>query len=81
MSISIRRLIAPVLVIAGGIGVFALLHVTKPEPEKSTEEPRPTSVYTAPVQQSDAVLEVTTQGELLLLQLLLLFLYNQRKER
>ena len=63
MSISIRRLIAPVLVIAGGIGVFALLHATKPEPEKSTEEPRPTSVYTAPVQQSDAVLEVTTQGE------------------
>ena len=63
MSISKRRLIAPVLVIAGGVGIFFLLHATKPEPEKSTEEPRPTSVYTAPVQQSDAVLEVTTQGE------------------
>ena len=63
MTISIRRLIAPVLAIAGGIGIFALLHATKPEPEKSTEEPRPTSVYTAPVQQSNTVLEVTTQGE------------------
>ena len=63
MSISIRRLILPVLVIAGGGGIFAILHATKPEPDKATEKPRPTSVYTAPVQHSDAVLEVTTQGE------------------
>jgi RND family efflux transporter MFP subunit len=63
MTISIRRLLAPVLVIAGGAGIYALLHATKPEPEKSNEEPRPTSVYTSPVQQSDEVLQVTTQGE------------------
>lgn len=63
MSISVRRLLAPVLVVAGGAGIFALLHATKPEPEEATEGPRPTSVYTAPVERSDTLLEVHTQGE------------------
>ena len=63
MSVKIRRLIAPIVVIAGGMGMYSLLHATKPEPEKATEEPRPTSVYTAPAQATDATLTVTTQGE------------------
>jgi len=58
-----RRVLAPIVVIAGGIGIYALLHATKPEPDKSTEEPRPTSVYTALAEQSDIVLKVETQGE------------------
>ena len=58
-----RRVLAPILVIAGGIGIYSLLHATKPEPDKSTEEPRPTSVYTALAEQSDIVLKVETQGE------------------
>ena len=63
MPISLRRLLAPILVVAGGAGIFALLHATKPEPEEATEAPRPTSVYTAPVERSDTLLEVHTQGE------------------
>ncbi|MEP0202370.1 MAG: efflux RND transporter periplasmic adaptor subunit [Halioglobus sp.] len=58
-----RRVLAPIVVIAGGIGIYSLLHATKPEPDKSTEEPRPTSVYTALAEQSDIVLKVETQGE------------------
>ena len=63
MSTRFRRVLAPIVVIAGGIGIYALLHATKPEPDKSTEEPRPTSVYTALAEQSDIVLKVETQGE------------------
>ncbi|MBN7797487.1 efflux RND transporter periplasmic adaptor subunit [Parahaliea mediterranea] len=63
MGKTIIRVLAPLLVIAGGVGVSVLLHATKPQPEKSGDKARPVSVYTAPVQRQDVVLEVFTQGE------------------
>ena len=49
--------------LAGGIGAYALLHVSKPPPEKSEEGPRPISVYTESVKQEPVMLKVTTQGD------------------
>lgn len=63
MAKNIVKVIAPVTVLAASIGAYALLQVTRPEPEKNEEGPRPTSVYTATVESHSAALEVTTQGE------------------
>ena len=63
MPAALTRLVTPLLVIAASIGIYNLLHATKPEPEKSEEGPRPISVYTAPVTQSDITLRVHTSGE------------------
>ena len=57
------RIIAPIAVIAVSVGAYALLQISRPEPEKNEAGPRPTSVYTATVSQEDASLEVITQGE------------------
>jgi RND family efflux transporter MFP subunit len=59
----ITRILAPILVLAASVGAYAVLHATKPEPEKSNEGPRPTSVFTTKVTQRSVALEVTTQGE------------------
>lgn len=53
----------PIGVIAAGAGIYALLHLLKPEPEKKDEPPRALSVFVQPVTQSDIPLKVTTQGE------------------
>ena len=51
------------MVVGIGIGIYALLHAAKPEPEKKEEPPRALSVYVQPVNRSDIPLRVTTQGE------------------
>ncbi|RLQ21889.1 efflux RND transporter periplasmic adaptor subunit [Seongchinamella sediminis] len=63
MTRKLVKILAPVIVIAASAGAYALLQVTRPEPEKNTEGPRPTSVYTAAVSQQATALEVITQGE------------------
>lgn len=63
MTNKLLKLGAPLLVIAGSLGAYALLQATKPEPEKSDEGPRPTSVYTVDVVRDSVALQVTTQGE------------------
>lgn len=63
MSVTISRIVAPLLVIAASLGAYALLHAAKPPPEKSVEAPRPISVHTAGVQQGTVTLQVLTQGE------------------
>jgi len=63
MSVIFSRVVAPVLIIAASLVAYTLLHAAKPKPEKSTEAPRPISVYTAPVQQGTLTLQVATQGE------------------
>lgn len=63
MTKKLVKILAPVVVIAVSAGAYALLQATRPEPEKNTEGPRPTSVYTAPVSQQATALEVITQGE------------------
>lgn len=62
MSFPIIRFLTPVLVVAFGIGMYMLLHATKPEPEKSTEAPRPVSVYTEIARAESITLKVNTQG-------------------
>jgi RND family efflux transporter MFP subunit len=57
------RALTPVLVLAGGFGVYQLLQVTAPQPAQSEDRARPVSVYTAPVQRREVVLDVHTQGE------------------
>lgn len=59
----LKKILAPLGVVALGIGVFALLQVSKPEPEKSEKEIRALSVFVEPVQRSDVTLNVHTQGE------------------
>ena len=63
MTNKLLTVLAPLIVIAGSIGGYALLQATKPEPEKNDQGPRPTSVYTVDVQRDSVALEVTTQGE------------------
>jgi len=53
----------PIGVIAVGAGIYGLLHLLKPEPEKKDEPRRALSVFVRPVIQSDIPLKVTTQGE------------------
>ncbi len=63
MASKLVKIVAPLAVIAVSAGAFALLQASRPEPEQNEEGPRPTTVYTAPVQQQSASLEVITQGE------------------
>jgi RND family efflux transporter MFP subunit len=57
------RILLPLGVIGAGIGIYALLHAMKPEPEKKEEPPRAVSVFVQPVNRSDIPLKVITQGE------------------
>ncbi len=54
---------APVAVLGAGAIAFALLHATKPEPEKKTEPLRPLTVYVEDVHRTDLDLTVKTAGE------------------
>ena len=63
MSAGIRRVVAPLLVIAASVGAYAVLHAAKPAPVKSEQPVRPIKVHTAPVQQGSVTLQVQTQGE------------------
>lgn len=57
------RVLAPLLIIGGGIGIYVLLHATKPEPDQSADPVRAVSVYTSQALRQDVDLDVTTQGE------------------
>jgi RND family efflux transporter MFP subunit len=58
----IQTIVAPFIVIGLGIGTYAMLQVTKPEPEKKEAAPRSLSVFVESVKQSDVTLKVNTQG-------------------
>lgn len=60
---SVIKFSAPVVVLAIGLGIYSLLHATKPQPEKKTEPPRPVSVFVNPVTEADMNLTVSTAGE------------------
>lgn len=57
------KIMSPLLVICAGVGVYALLHAAKPEPEKKHEPPRLVSVFVEPVKRNNVALDVITQGE------------------
>ncbi len=59
----ILRILAPVAVIAAGVGIVAAMHAVKPEPEQNEEGPRPVSLFVDPVRREAVTLEVHTGGE------------------
>lgn len=63
MASKLLKIVTPIAVLAASVGAFALLQISRPEPEKNEEGPRPTTVYTATVVEQPAQLEVITQGE------------------
>ncbi|MBT4161539.1 MAG: efflux RND transporter periplasmic adaptor subunit [Gammaproteobacteria bacterium] len=63
MKKTLIKILTPVVVVGVGIGIYALLHAAKPEPEKKDEPPRALSVFVQPVNRSDIPLKVITQGE------------------
>lgn len=56
-------IILPVAVLSAGLGIYYLLHATKPEPEKREELARPVSVFVEAVESSTVQLNISTQGE------------------
>jgi RND family efflux transporter MFP subunit len=62
MKQNMVRFLAPVVVIACAAGGYALLQVSKPEPEKNKKPLRLISVYTDSVKQENVSLKVVTQG-------------------
>jgi len=60
----ILKIVAPVAIVAVGLGTYGLLHQFKPEPQRSDEAPRPISARVVPVKQEPVSLKVTTQGEI-----------------
>jgi RND family efflux transporter MFP subunit len=63
MPKNMLRVMAPVIVLVAGVGVYLLLQVTAPQPVQSGDQARPISVYTSPVQLREVILDVETQGE------------------
>jgi len=59
----LQKIAAPVLVLVMGVGTVFVLDISKPEPEKKNEPPRPLSVFVEPVKRTDAPISISTQGE------------------
>ncbi len=59
----IAKIVAPIGIVAAGIGAFVLLDLAKPEPEKKTDPPRPLSVYIQAAEEATIALRVSTGGE------------------
>ena len=59
----VLKIVAPIALVAFGVGAFFFLDFAKPEPEKKTEPPRALSVYVSPAEQSSIALRVSTGGE------------------
>lgn len=55
--------LAPLAVLALGIGAYMVLDLTAPEPEKKEDPVRPLSVYVAPVERTTIAMSVDTGGE------------------
>ncbi|WP_025895748.1 efflux RND transporter periplasmic adaptor subunit [Kordiimonas gwangyangensis] len=59
----ILKVVAPVLVLAAGVGSVMVLAAAKEAPEKKEEAARPISLYVDEVRSESVVLSVQTQGE------------------
>ncbi|MEN0652691.1 MULTISPECIES: efflux RND transporter periplasmic adaptor subunit [Hyphobacterium] len=53
----------PVGVIVAFVAAFIVMQVTAPTPERVDPRPRPVAVFAAPIERTDVVLHVETQGE------------------
>ncbi|MFV8817790.1 efflux RND transporter periplasmic adaptor subunit [Haliea sp. E17] len=63
MQSRILKILAPVAVLAASVGIYSLLHASRPAPEKHEGVSHTTSVYVAPVVEASSALDVTTHGE------------------
>jgi len=63
MFTRIKKAAVPVAILFAGIGGFAVLDATKPQPDVTVEPPRPLSVYTESAGRASEQLVVNTQGE------------------
>lgn len=63
MANRLIKVVAPLLVVAASAAAYALLQVSRPEPEKNEDVLRAAAVYTTPVIHESGALEVVTQGE------------------
>lgn len=63
MRAKLLKFSGPILVLGLGVGAFALLKATAPEPQTEETAQRPVTVYTHLAERSDAILDVQTQGE------------------
>lgn len=62
-EVTLKKIVTPLLVLAGAVGIFMLLQANKPTPEKREQGPRPITVFVEPVERDQVTLEVVTQGE------------------
>ncbi|HSG62211.1 MAG TPA: efflux RND transporter periplasmic adaptor subunit [Pseudomonadales bacterium] len=59
----LKTIILPVLILVASVGIYQVLHATKPEPEKKEDAPRPLSLFVESVRQVDKTLNVQATGE------------------
>lgn len=59
----LKAIAIPVLIVVVSIGIYQVLHATKPEPEKKDDAPRPLALFVEPVRQVDKTLAVEVTGE------------------
>lgn len=59
----ILRVLTPIFIIVGGIVGLMVMFAAKPEPERTTGEPRPVTLFVDEVTQSAIPLTIETQGE------------------
>lgn len=56
-------IVLPVGVILAFVAAFVVMQITAPQPERVDPRPRPVAVFAAPIERTDVVLHVDTQGE------------------
>lgn len=59
----LKKAVLPLAVLVAGAVILAVLNATKPEPEVSSEPPRPLRVYAHVAEMASAQLKVETHGE------------------
>ena len=63
MMSRVKKVLIPLLVLLGGIGIVALLNATKPKPDVAMEAPRPIRVHTQAAVVATNQLTVHTTGD------------------
>ncbi len=63
MANRLWHILTPLLVLAAGVGLYALMHATRPTPQQGGEQVRPTRVHTVIAEVGEVTLEVHSQGE------------------
>ncbi len=59
----LKAIAIPLLILVASVGIYQVLHATKPEPEKKEDAVRPLSLFVESVRQVDKTLNVQVTGE------------------